>query len=51
MAENDSTSEDDDYEPTKNEIREADADSRKQKRQRLSETEVAFGQAKVRTSL
>lgn len=44
---NDSSSEDDDYKPSKKEIMEADADDRKQKRKVASDGERMLRQAKV----
>ena len=47
MSENDSSSEDDDYKPSKAEITEADVEVQRQKRRKLSDAEEAVLLAKV----
>lgn len=48
MSDNDSSSEDDDYQPSKAEVHEADAEAQRQKRRKLSDAEEALHLAKVR---
>ena len=48
MSDNDSSSEDDDYKPSKAEVHEADIEAHKHKRRKVSDAEEAVRLAKVR---